>query len=299
MENNKEVEEGINGFIEPIVTGDTTPDTGTTGIGLTNNTSNLLDEAAGTGYALSQRGKNIVTLLKGIPGDSLSFLKDLSRNSTLDIEKALTSIEIPDDIINELIQSKLIFKLEDNNPTENIMENKQTTEELMALLEAKTGKKVVLAEAEKVSTTSVGDLTVGEIIPADSARVMEDYVSATLKELKSKIAELETIKFDVNPAAKASAEDWRAKTENVQFSIKQLERISRFVNNTLVAKKFDKNILDKLVALTPEADTATGPTLDTPMIEPAMDLSTPPMTDLPADPAMDLGTDPLATDPIV
>ena len=36
-----------------------------------------------------------------------------------------------------------------------------------------------------------------------------------------------------------------SKTENVSFLIKQLERTARFVNNTLVAKKFDKNILDK------------------------------------------------------
>lgn len=187
---------------------------------------------------------------KLIPQDSLKLAQRVFNN--------LRS-EIPDLHVKHLFTIAQVLAQSGISDTNIIFkENKKmkakNIEMLTKQIEEATGKKVVLQEAESVSINTVGDSTVEEIIPADSQRVIEEYVDSTLKELKAKIAELETIKFAVSPEARQSGEDWKQKTSGVQFLITQLERVSRFVNNTLQAKKFDKNILDKLVSLTPTVE---------------------------------------------
>ena len=138
-------------------------------------------------------------------------------------------------------------------------------------IEEATGKKVKFQEAEEISNNTIGELTVGEIIPPASAKIIRDYVDITLNEINAKVMELSEIKKDIGVKGKATGEDWNQKTQDVQFRIKQLERVARFVNNSLIAGKFDKNILDKVIALTADADTAAGAPATTPISEVPMD----------------------------
>lgn len=248
----------------------------------------LITEQEGRVFGLNQRGHNLLTLIGNLPMSVIVSLKALQEDHVFEGNRSFTDTYLQDikggATPEELINANVIFKLKDNQ-TENIMENKNTkVEALIKKIEEATGKKVTLQEAEKVTTGSVGDLTVGQIIPEDSANVIQGYVAATLKELKGKVAELETIKFDISSEATASAEDWKQKTEGVQFLIKQLERVSRFVNNTILAKKFDKNILDKLMALTPAEDVASDMPVD--LGVPMMDAGLPPVDDINALPPM-------------
>lgn len=86
----------------------------------------------------------------------------------------------------------------------------------------------------------------GNIIPAPIIKEIEEYVNNALIEIDELIERLKIIKNQATPQGMASSEDFSTLTERISFLTKQLSRISLFINNTIKAEKFDKNILNKI-----------------------------------------------------
>jgi hypothetical protein len=101
---------------------------------------------------------------------------------------------------------------------------------------------VVAADAAPASV----DKTVAGIIPPASIVAIQSFMDETLIDINEGVAELQAMKIDANTIA--SGDDYYQKAEELQDSIKQIARMATFVKNTIIAKKFDATLLDKITS---------------------------------------------------
>lgn len=98
-------------------------------------------------------------------------------------------------------------------------------------------------QAEEVVTGP----TAASIIPGPSIKIIQAFVDTTLSGIDASTKELKELKKKLGADATATGEDWAQKTQRLQDNITRLRRIAQFVNNTIVAQKFDKNLLDRVL----------------------------------------------------
>lgn len=126
---------------------------------------------------------------------------------------------------------------EEEKDSEAKADDKETASEEKA--EKETSKKEVDASAP----------ILGNIIPSSSIKEIEAYVEKTLGEIEASVKELRALKKSIGSSAEATGENWKQKTERLKFNIAQVGRIGQYCNNTILANKFDKALLAKIINL--------------------------------------------------
>lgn len=133
-------------------------------------------------------------------------------------------------------------------------------DQTIALLEKVAGKKVTLIEkkekeevkaekaTEKAAVAAPANIekTAAGIIPPSAIQTIQVFMDETLTDIAEGVAELQGYKIDANTVV--SGEDFYEKAEELQDSIKQIARMNTFVKNSIIAKKFDANLLDMIVS---------------------------------------------------
>jgi len=137
-------------------------------------------------------------------------------------------------------------------------------DQTIALLEKVAGQKVTLVEAkeeketpkekkvekaiEKAANVAPANIekTAAGIIPPSAIQTIQVFMDETLADIAEGVAELQGYRIDANTVV--SGEDFYEKAEELQDSIKQIARMNTFVKNTIIAKKFDANLLDMIVS---------------------------------------------------
>jgi hypothetical protein len=99
--------------------------------------------------------------------------------------------------------------------------------------------------AANVAPASV-EKTVAGIIPPVAIAQIQSFMDETLADINEGLMELQTMKIDANTIA--SGDDYYEKAEELQDEIKQIARMATFVKNTIIAKKFDATLLDKIIS---------------------------------------------------
>lgn len=152
-----------------------------------------------------------------------------------------------------------------------IMEDKLA--QTIALLEKASGRKVTLVEAKEESSKEKKvikavakaaevapaniEKTAAGIIPPSAIQTIQAFMDETLASITEGVEELQEMKIDANTIA--SGEDFYDKAQDLQDSIKQVARMCTFVKNTIIAKKFDANLLDKIVSYKNAQATVVAP----------------------------------------
>jgi hypothetical protein len=137
----------------------------------------------------------------------------------------------------------------------NKMKNNKEIKALKEKIEIITGKKVIFLEkkeeekvdAPKERIIDTNSPTLGNIVPDSSIKAMESYLDTVLADIAAEVESLTAIKKDITKGATAGGEDYYAKIEKLCFNIKQVARVAQYCNNTIVANKFDKELLDKIL----------------------------------------------------
>lgn len=100
-------------------------------------------------------------------------------------------------------------------------------------------------KAADVAPASIETTAAGIIAPA-SIEAIRIFVADTIINLEQDLLDLKAIQLDANTTV--SAEDYYVKAEDIQKDVKQLARIATYVKNTIIAQKFDKELLDKIIS---------------------------------------------------
>jgi len=151
-------------------------------------------------------------------------------------------------------------------------------DQTIALLEKVAGQKVTLVEAkeeketpkekkvekaiEKAANVAPANIekTAAGIIPPSAIQTIQVFMDETLADIAEGVAELQGYRIDANTVV--SGEDFYEKAEELQDSIKQIARMNTFVKNTIIAKKFDANLLDMIVSYKHSHATPAAPAMD-------------------------------------
>ncbi len=111
--------------------------------------------------------------------------------------------------------------------------------------------------------------TAAGIIPPAAIQTIQTFMDETLMDIQEGVTELQSYRIDGNTVV--SGEDFYEKAEELQDSIKQIARMNTFVKNTIIAKKFDANLLDMIVSYkhshpTPAVSSTPAMDMGAPMI---------------------------------
>jgi len=162
----------------------------------------------------------------GLEAWAISFKEEISKGTMKNTKKNIASIRSNQ---AKFIEEKLA---------------KLTGKQVIYLEKKEEIEIEVPAEKEAPSTSTP---ILGNIIPDSSIKVMDSYLATVLGDIAEQVAELQTVRKSLTKKATAGSEDYYAKVEKCQFNLKQVARLAQFASNTIIANKFDKELLGKIL----------------------------------------------------